>query len=155
MGRDAVDEAEEESVEAQTVGDYPYHDITNSEFGQLQKAITNAKTKSDFEKLENIIKHGKIPKDNWHGKGNSYEMLRNSNTNDNMEYTNTTVTGNIVTGQSSLYKMSDSGNTTNDSEYNGLPQMDGNPMNNDHHISGQHNGKQLNHKKRGQKLVAL
>eukprot|EP00486_Rosalina_sp_Unknown_P001677 CAMPEP_0201566856 /NCGR_PEP_ID=MMETSP0190_2-20130828/6951_1 /ASSEMBLY_ACC=CAM_ASM_000263 /TAXON_ID=37353 /ORGANISM="Rosalina sp." /LENGTH=951 /DNA_ID=CAMNT_0047986123 /DNA_START=762 /DNA_END=3617 /DNA_ORIENTATION=+ len=49
-----------------------YHDITNSQFGKLQRAINNAKTASDFEKLEQIIKSGQIPDHDWHGKGSKY-----------------------------------------------------------------------------------
>merc|ERR1712176_1270433 len=51
-----------------------YHQITRSNFGGWQHAINNAKTHSDFEKLEKIIKKGRIPKDNWHGKGKEYEQ---------------------------------------------------------------------------------
>merc|ERR1719297_288448 len=54
-------------------GNTAYHEITHSNFGRLQQAINNAKTISDFEKLEKIIKKGKIPKDNWHGKGKEYD----------------------------------------------------------------------------------
>ena len=133
MQRDAVDEAEEESVdETTTTGDYPYHDITNSEFGKLQKAITNAKTKSDFEKLESIIKHGQIPPDNWHGKGTEYERLRSEHMESLQEQ---------LSKQSSLYKMSDGGSTADSSQYNGLPQM------------ANHDPQQK--KPRGQKLVQL
>ena len=49
-----------------------YHDITGSQFGKLQRAINNAKTASDFEKLEEIIKSGQIPESDWHGKGKGY-----------------------------------------------------------------------------------
>ena len=113
--QDAVDEAEEQSGDETTTGDYPYHDITNSEFGKLQKAITNAKTKSDFEKLESIIKHGQIPPENWHGKGAEYERIRS----EQMEQLQ-----DAISKQNSLYKMSDDGSTGNSSQYNGLPQMD-------------------------------
>ena len=54
-------------------GKAAYHEISRSNFGRLQQAINNAKTHSDFEKLEKIIKKGKIPQDNWHGKGKEYE----------------------------------------------------------------------------------
>merc|ERR1719474_2015344 len=135
--QDNVDEAEEEESVEETTGDYPYHDITNSEFGKLQKAITNAKTKSDFEKLESIIKHGQIPPDNWHGKGAEYERLRS----EQMEQIQ-----DALSKQSSLYKMSD-GSTAESSQYNGLPQMaTATATAHDHKAAA---------KKRGQKLVAL
>merc|ERR1712003_518338 len=55
-----------------TTGPNAYHSITDSQFGKLQKAISKAKSPSDFDKLENIIKNGQIPSKNWHGKGNNY-----------------------------------------------------------------------------------
>jgi len=41
-----------------------YHNITNSDFAKLQKAITSARTKDDFQRLERIIRNGLIPNDN-------------------------------------------------------------------------------------------
>jgi len=55
-----------------TTGPNAYHSITDSQFGKLQKAISKAKSPSDFDKLENIIKNGQIPSKNWHGKGSNY-----------------------------------------------------------------------------------
>merc|ERR1711933_572298 len=55
-----------------TTGPNAYHSITDSQFGKLQKAISKARSPSDFDKLENIIKNGQIPSKNWHGKGNNY-----------------------------------------------------------------------------------
>jgi len=57
-----------------TNGQQQYHEITRSNFNRLQAAINNAKTNSDFAKLEKIIKSGKMPRDNWHGKGKAYEQ---------------------------------------------------------------------------------
>merc|ERR1719491_2691158 len=55
---------------------YPYNKITNRQFVKLQNAITNAKTQSDFEKLELIIKNGQIPELDWHGKGDAYNLVK-------------------------------------------------------------------------------
>jgi len=42
--------------------EFPYQNITSSQLGHFQNAIENATTQSDFEKLENCIKHGQIPR---------------------------------------------------------------------------------------------
>ena len=42
--------------------EFPYQNITQSQLGHFANAIENATTQSDFEKLENIIKHGQIPR---------------------------------------------------------------------------------------------
>jgi len=49
-----------------TGGSGPY--FSSSQYGKLQRAINNAKTNSDFEKLENMIKSGQIPSENWNAK---------------------------------------------------------------------------------------
>jgi len=56
------DGSETDLEDEKSVETYPaYHNITNSEFARLQKAITSARTKSDFQRLERIIRNGLIP----------------------------------------------------------------------------------------------
>merc|ERR1712187_87278 len=42
-------------------------------------------TNSDFAKLAKIIKNGKIPRDNWHGKGKEYETAQRDKSESSVE----------------------------------------------------------------------
>lgn len=62
-------DVESETDDSKSIETFPaYHNITNSEFARLQKAITSARTKSDFQRLERIIRNGLIPDEHdWDG----------------------------------------------------------------------------------------
>lgn len=107
---------------------YPYHNITNRQFAKLQNAITNAKTQSDFEKLEQIIKSGRIPELDWHGKGDAYNLVKRMASAKTLS-TSKSVQSRVVglgmggASNSSIYRMSENSETV-ESQYANLPIMD-------------------------------
>merc|ERR1712013_11813 len=43
----------------------PYHHITNSQFGDLHRAMKNARTNSELTSLKRIVQKGQIPDKDW------------------------------------------------------------------------------------------